>query len=82
MRLTHRMAIENSYVSADMIEATEYPELATRYQVYGVPLTVANDKVRLEGGAPEPYFVPRILQQLGISPAKEEKEAEEPGDGR
>ncbi len=70
------MAIENSLVSADMIEATEYPELATRYQVYGVPLTVANDKVRLEGGAPEPYFVPRILEQLGITLPEPEKQEE------
>ncbi len=61
------MAIENPLVRADMIEATEFPDLAQRYSVYGVPLTVANDKVRLEGGAPEGYFVPQIFKQLGIS---------------
>ncbi len=71
------MAIENSMVSADMIEVTEFPELTTRYQVYGVPLTVANDKVRLEGGAPEPYFVPRILEELGVSTREPEKKEEE-----
>jgi Thioredoxin domain len=60
------MAIENGLVRADMIEATEYPELSQRYMVYGVPLTVANDEVRLEGGAPEPYFIPRLLHELGI----------------
>jgi hypothetical protein len=36
------------------------------YQVYAVPLTVANGKVRIEGGMPEPMFVPRILQGVGI----------------
>ncbi len=61
------MAIENALVRADMIEATEYPELSDRYAVYGVPLTVVNDKVRLEGGAPEAYFVPRIMHELGIT---------------
>ncbi len=66
MRLTHRMAIENAQVRADMIEASEFPDLAQRYAVYGVPLTVANDQVRLEGGAPEAYFVPRLLQELGV----------------
>ncbi len=60
------MAIENELVRADMIEATEFPELSQRYMVYGVPLTVANEKARLEGGAPEPYFVPRILGELGV----------------
>jgi hypothetical protein len=60
------MAIENQLIRADMIEATEFPELSQRYAVYGVPLTVANESVRFEGGAPEPYFIPHLLQQLGI----------------
>ncbi len=61
-------------IRADMIEATEYPELSQRYAVYGVPLTVANDEVRFEGGAPEPYFVPTLLQQLGLAVAAEPSE--------
>jgi predicted DsbA family dithiol-disulfide isomerase len=60
------MAIENENIRADMIEATEFPELSQRYEVYGVPLTVANEKVRFEGGAPEAYFIPTLLQELGI----------------
>jgi glutaredoxin-like protein len=66
VRLAHRMAIENPNVRADMIEVSEYPDLAQRYQVYGVPLTVANERIRFEGGAPEAYFVPAILQKMGI----------------
>jgi predicted DsbA family dithiol-disulfide isomerase len=50
-----------------MVEASEFAELADRYQVYGVPLTVANDKVRVEGGMPEPMFIPRILQGIGMA---------------
>ncbi len=60
------MAIQNPLVTADMIEASEFPDLSQRYSVYGVPLTVANEKVRLEGGAPESYFVPELLKKLGI----------------
>lgn len=60
------MAIENEYIRADMVEATEFPELSQRYGVYGVPLTVANENVRFEGGAPEPYFIPHLMEQLGI----------------
>ena len=44
------MAMESELVTADMVEASEYPELSDSYQVYGVPLTVANNKVRVEGG--------------------------------
>ncbi len=72
------MAIENSFVRADMIEATEYPDLSQRYGVYGVPLTVANEKVRLEGGAPESYYVPQLLKKLGIGT---EAKADKPDGG-
>jgi hypothetical protein len=68
------MAIENELVRADMIEATEFPDLSQRYSVYGVPLTVANESVRFEGGAPEPYFIPKLLQQLGVEVKVEEEE--------
>ncbi len=62
-----------------MVEATEYPELSQFYNVYGVPLTVANDKIRMEGGAPEAYFIPRILEQIGIRlPEEQPAESEEP----
>ncbi len=66
------MAIQSEHIRADMIEATEFPELSNRYSVYGVPSTVANEQVRFEGGAPEPYFIPRLLAQLGISPSHSE----------
>lgn len=59
------MAMESELVTADAVDATEYPDLAERYQIYGVPLTVANERVRLEGGMPEAMFVQKILQ--GVS---------------
>lgn len=60
------MAIESDRVTADMVEASEFGELSDRYQVYGVPLTVANEKVRIEGGMPEQMFIPRLLQGIGM----------------
>ena len=65
-------------VRADMIEANEFPDLSQHYSVYGVPLTVANDQVRLEGGAPEAYFVPHLLQELGIGAHPETVANQEP----
>lgn len=55
-----------------MVEISEYPDLAQQYQVYGVPLTVVNETIRFEGGAPEPYFVPSLLEQLGVTIPPEE----------
>jgi hypothetical protein len=60
------MAMESDLVTADMVDAAEFGELSERYQVYGVPLTVANDKSRVEGGMPEPMFVPKILNGIGL----------------
>jgi hypothetical protein len=63
------MAMESELVTADMVEASEFPELADKYQVYGVPLTVANETVRVEGGMPEQMFIPQILKGLKESGA-------------
>ena len=64
------MAMESVLVTADMVEASEFAELSEAYQVYGVPLTVANEKVRIEGGMPEQMFITQILQGIGIEPLK------------
>jgi len=60
------MAMESEFVTADMVDASEFAELSDSYQVYGVPLTVANEKVRIEGGVPEQMFIPQILQKFGV----------------
>lgn len=59
------MAMESELVTADMVEASEFAELSDRYQVYAVPLTVANDKIRIEGGLPENVFVDQLLKGMG-----------------
>jgi hypothetical protein len=59
------MAMENELITADSVDASQFAELSDHYQVYGVPLTVANETVRVEGGIPEQMFVPRILQGIG-----------------
>jgi hypothetical protein len=59
------MAMVSDLITADSIDASEFPELADQYQVYGVPLTVANEAVRIEGGMPEQMFVEQIMSGLG-----------------
>jgi hypothetical protein len=64
------MCIESEMVTAEMVDASEYPELADSFQVYGVPLTVVNGSGRVEGGMPEQMFIPRVLSGVDASPAK------------
>jgi glutaredoxin-like protein len=53
VHLAHRLAFASSRVTASMVDASEFPDLADRYHVHAVPLTVINDTVRLEGSVPE-----------------------------
>jgi predicted DsbA family dithiol-disulfide isomerase len=54
----------NEHVTADVVEATEFPDMAQRYQIYGVPKTVINDAASFEGALPEPFFVQQVLDAL------------------
>ncbi len=63
--LAHQMAIASPMIRADMVEAMEFPHLAVKYQVMGVPRTVINETVHIEGAAPESMVVARLQQALG-----------------
>jgi predicted DsbA family dithiol-disulfide isomerase len=58
------MAIESSRVTADVIEANEFPELSNAYSVSGVPKIVVNDRVELLGSQPESRFLQAVLQAV------------------
>lgn len=63
--LAHRMALENPLVQAEMVEATEFPELADRHNVSGVPQTTINDgATHVVGAVPEADLVAAIQQVL------------------
>lgn len=58
------MAIESPRVTADVIEATEFPELSRRYRVSAVPKTIINGQAEVLGGMPEPQFVAQVLKAV------------------
>ena len=64
VRLAHQIAMESEYVKADMIESTEFPHLAQKYEVMGVPKTVINETVTFEGAVPEEMFVQRVMDAV------------------
>jgi hypothetical protein len=59
------MAVESDYVTADMVEATEFPQLAINYQVRGVPRTVINQTTFVDGMVPEPLMLQGVLTAIG-----------------
>ena len=55
------MAFVSPNITAFAVEATEYPDLARKYQVSGVPKTVVNDTVEILGALPQDAFVEQAL---------------------
>ena len=53
-------------MTADVIEVSEFPDIAQRYQVFGVPKTIMNERVSLEGAVPEPEFLERMQEAAGM----------------
>lgn len=65
--MAHSMAVASDKVSADMVEATEFPHLAMKYNVMGVPRTVVNETEFVEGAVPEPMLLEAIKSATGHS---------------
>lgn len=60
----HKFAIENDFIKSDVIDISEFPHLAYKYGVMGVPKTVINDKIEFVGVLPEDLFLEHILLAL------------------
>ena len=66
--LAHQMALESDFIQAEMIEATEFPELAARHNVSGVPQITINDGAGVVVGAvPEEYLLAEILRTVNVN---------------
>jgi glutaredoxin-like protein len=64
VRLGHQFACESPWIVADMVEATEFPHLAQKYQVIGVPRTIINESIVVEGAVPEGTFLEHVLKAV------------------
>jgi len=64
--LAHQMAMENpQMITAEGVEATEFPELASRFNVSGVPQTVINaGRGTVVGAVPEQNLLAEIMRAM------------------
>ena len=62
MSLAYEMAFANPHITAYAVEATEFPDMARRYMVNGVPKTVVNDEIDILGAVPQDEFIEQALQ--------------------
>jgi predicted DsbA family dithiol-disulfide isomerase len=57
--------MQNSHIKADAVEIMEFPHLAQKYRVRGVPKVVINEHVQFEGAVPEKTFLAQVLKAQG-----------------
>lgn len=70
VELAHSMAIESPFIRADMVEAAEFPHLVNKYHIFGVPKTIINETISLEGAVPEKVFLENVLRAVIADNAK------------
>lgn len=62
--------MESPLVQAEMVEAMEFPDLADRHGVSGVPQTTINDGAgTVVGAVPEAHLVAEIQRALKVRQA-------------
>jgi glutaredoxin-like protein len=59
--VAHKLAIESDFVRADVIDGSEFPQLAQKYSVIGVPKIIINEKTEFVGAFNEDLFAEYVL---------------------
>lgn len=62
--LAYQMAVESDLIQAHMVEVVEFPHLGNKYQVMGVPRTVIDETIHIEGAVPEPMLMREFAKLL------------------
>jgi glutaredoxin-like protein len=62
VEMAHKLALESEYISSDMIESAEFPQLVNKYRIMGVPKVVINEEFGFEGALPESSFVEEVMR--------------------
>lgn len=60
--MAFQFAMANDFIGACVYEASEFPHLVQRYSVMGVPKTVFNEELNVEGAIPEKSFLNNVLK--------------------
>ena len=64
-RAAYQLAMSSDKITADVVEVQEFPDLARRYQIRGVPMTVVNDVQTLMGNVGGGQLLAAVLKSGG-----------------
>jgi glutaredoxin-like protein len=59
--VAHKLAVESDLVRADVINGSEFPQLAQKYAVMGVPKIIINENIEFMGAFNEDLFAEHVL---------------------
>lgn len=62
VQLAHEMALESPLITSDMVNATEFPHLTHKYDIFVVPKTVINETIHFAGAVSESEFLRHVLR--------------------
>jgi predicted DsbA family dithiol-disulfide isomerase len=62
--LAFQLAIESDNIQGHMVEVVEFPHLGNKYDVMGVPRTVIDETIHIEGAVPEPMLMKEFQKLL------------------
>jgi glutaredoxin-like protein len=63
-RLAHQAAIINPLITSEMFESLEFQEEATKFEVFGVPKTIFNETISVDGLTPPEMFVEKLFEAV------------------
>ncbi len=64
VRLAHQFAFLNEKIRGEMVDASQFQALAQRYDVQGVPHTVINESIHLQGSMEAGPFYLQVLKAV------------------
>jgi len=64
VRLAHLFAFASEQITAEAIEASEFPDLVQKFHIQGVPKTVINETVEYVGAVPEKQALEHVLEAV------------------
>jgi glutaredoxin-like protein len=78
-RLAYQVALESPHISAEVIEASEFPNLSRRHRLHVVPTTAVGNEVRFSGAVAEDSLMDIIEEMAQPSPLAKATAAPETG---
>lgn len=81
-RAAYMLGMASEKVHTEVIEVNEFPELADKFKVEAVPLTVINNKTAIPGQMHESALIEQVVKAAGLAPAQKGPEKIERGKSR